>query len=103
MEPTGVVLMNAYLFDYGREIKVAVYEDWFNNVGHWERYQPFDLIFAETRGKARVMFCNQHDLEFTEQMKTRLIKRDVDRGAGLAKYDDPLWALVFQTTSRDGK
>ncbi len=65
-----------------------------------------DLVFAETRGKARALFCKHHpypdSVGFTDPMSVRLVAKAVDRPAGIADYLDPLWSNVCEDYFYDG-
>lgn len=82
--------MNAYFVDAGDRKVIAEYIDW------WPRYEVervCGLVFAETPGKAKALFVKRYerdDVEFVA-LRCRLVARDVDRPAGVAADDDPLW------------
>ena len=52
----------------------------------------FNLVFAETRGRAKSLFVQENadfcDLEWTTPMSIRCVKHDVDHAEGVATYDE---------------
>lgn len=91
--------MNIYLLDAGIQ-REAVYEDHENNVGHWEYSDAIGLYAAETRGKAKAMFCTEFDIDWTEQVAIKLVQKDYDTTAG-AVFDPILWIQAHAMTSPD--
>ena len=62
--------------------------------GKTETFVPFNLIRAETRGKAKVFFCKEHRLAWTYPMQTKLIAKNVYGEAGFVCTGHPLWDKV---------
>lgn len=90
--------MNAYICN-GGEI-----EELEEIIDYWARYERsylIDLIFAETRGQAKYVLLQSRrnksaraPAEFVD-IKCKCVERNVDRPAGSAKDNDPLWDLQF--------
>lgn len=54
-----------------------------------------DLVFAETRGKARAIFAKEYlDGWFTEPVHIKLVTKNVSRIRGIAECDDILHVYV---------
>jgi hypothetical protein len=81
--------MNLYYIDGGTQQR-AEYEDYENNVGHWEYYDAVGLYAANSRGHAHGMFCAEFELDWTDPVTIRLIEKDLDIVAGQCS-DDILW------------
>lgn len=83
--------MNAYLIDGGLyDVKVGMACGY----PETETYHAVEVVFAETRGKARAIFLNKYacyDFEWTSPISIRLIEKNVSREAGIAKADDEYW------------
>lgn len=88
-------MVNAYLGDAGEQ------DVWQENIGWQPRYEKeflIDLVFAETRGKAKAILIHSPRnylsyAEFTD-VKSKLVAHDVDRLPGLARSNDELWERV---------
>ena len=93
--------MNAYFVDAGEHEVVAEY------VGCWPRHEierVCGVVFADSPGKAKVLFLRgkpgrpaherpDYDVEFCE-LKVRVLGKGLEREAGCAAHDDPLWEKV---------
>lgn len=94
MHPSDALPMhtvNAYFCDAGEEEVIVEY------CAGYPRREPIrisDLVFAETRGKAKVLLLTRSHpgclAEFTE-VRTRLIAKGIEREPGPARSSDPLW------------
>ena len=80
--------MNIYLV-ISEELKEAVYEDWFNNVGHWEHYRIAELVAARNHSQARWLAWKADKASFTgcmadmPRMTCRLRVKDIDIEPGV--------------------
>lgn len=103
--------MNLYLV-VSEQLREAVYEDWFNNVGHWEDYAICELVVARSRDHAKWQAWRGDRSSYTgdardmPKFRIRLKQRNVDGPARLASSEfavaesGPLWML--EPESLDG-
>jgi len=63
-------------------------------IRYWEHEDIYELIFAETPGKAKSWFMSEyHEIgafEFTD-IRCRLLWKNIDRESGLVNWDDPVF------------
>lgn len=52
-----------------------------------------EIVFAETRGKAKAIFVNWTDGDWTDCMSIRLLKKAVNERVGVADVKHPLWKV----------
>lgn len=83
--------MNAYFLDAG---DIEDYCEYIAGYPRYEYVRVVDLIFAETRGKARAVFCKSNELEFTYPISIKIIEKNITREEGIAGNDDILWGRV---------
>jgi len=57
----------------------------------FEFFYPHELVFAETRSKARAMFVKEHCDDFLEPVRIQKVASHVNRRAGFASCMDILW------------
>ena len=79
--------MNIYLV-ISETLWEAVYEDWFNNVGHWEPFRIAELVAAKNHSQARYLAWQtddhfSYDLRDMPRFTCRLRLKDVDEPAGI--------------------
>lgn len=97
--------MNLYLV-VSEPLRVAVYEDWFVNAGHWEDYCIAELVAANSHAQARYIAWRNDKSSWSEDMndmpkfQVRLKWKDIpDEEPGIVthKYDHEntwwLWLL----------
>jgi hypothetical protein len=57
---------------------------------------PIALVYAPTRGRAKVLACNEYkgEVEFTEWY-TKIVAKDISADEGKVPDGDPLWEIAF--------
>jgi hypothetical protein len=95
--------MNAYFLMTRDEIGIDELP-WDLSHGFPQYYERIcDLVFAETRGRARAIFAgNNREFDFLEPMSIQLVAKGVNRLAGIAEYNDIIHIYICPSSWADG-
>jgi hypothetical protein len=85
--------MNAYFIRLQHEITEMVCDAQENR--HYETFQPCEVVYAETRGRARAIFAHHFKLDFVSMVHIRLVDQSLEHTEGIARPGDPLWDKLF--------